>query len=160
MDQIAVTVPKGKVQATTAFLVLCQGNGWEESAVEKPAEMPTESFRWLCTPSGWRAKQVDVRAFFDDSEQTRFELRGRSKEAGQIAAAFARRKPRPAAAPPQSAPPRLALCFERSQRKSQKSVSSLRSHSRSFERTSRNEGLTETTPHLDPRRRKRARKRN
>lgn len=88
MGHITVTVPKAKVDATTAFLVLCNSNGWEESAIETTSEIPTESFRWRCTPSGWRAKQVDVRAFFDEAEQTRFELHGRSKDAERIAAAL------------------------------------------------------------------------
>jgi hypothetical protein len=78
-----------KVNATIAFLALCESNGWQQTAVDTTPEMPADSFRWLCKPSGWRATQVDVRAFFnDDAMLTRFELHGRSKDAERIASAL------------------------------------------------------------------------
>jgi hypothetical protein len=87
-ETVTVTTPLPKVEATVAFLKLCEAKGWDQVAADTTADMPEESFRWLCMPSGWRAKDVDVRAFFE--ETTRFELRGRAKDVDRIATALRR----------------------------------------------------------------------
>jgi hypothetical protein len=77
-----------KVEATVAFLQICHANGWSQSATDPTTDMPQDSFRWTCRRSGWRAKEVDVRAFFEGSRTTRFELRGRPKDVDRIATAL------------------------------------------------------------------------